>query len=337
MSFPVDQMGFQLYDTYVKTVLSDVTFRGFTASSSPYDPASDAQAFYWPDKRGITSLIHSDYFKPQGISATIRVKFENSDRQQIFGHKRIETGSARYFNLIDADGSFGTAGTAQIIGSGNGWWNFDSTCVYEPTWYLYRCTKGSREIVNLDYIIPGTVDTSTYDLPPVPANYIGQTYLFGPGISAGRNATLTRNPGVTGVGKTGWYFHTTQGSPKTFSVIQAVNPSGQYVIGAWKYASGTTFTINLVADWGRGTTAVTPVNTFNELLNGDGAKYYFDGSHLYIKMINNQNDWANRKYTRSGVSIWDVIKAVHYDVTANCANANGAWCPSSYVHPTAWS
>jgi hypothetical protein len=336
--FQKNQMGFQFYDTYVQTVVSKTLFRNFKASVPPYHPSQDTQAlpYYWPDQRVITSLIHSDYFKPQGISATIDISFDNCDRSQFVGHKRLETGAARYFNFVDWDGSFGgTTGVPQIIGSGSGWWKYSSSCVYESDWLAWRCPQGDRVIANLDYVIPGTIVLSGGDLGTSPSLYVGQTYLFGtPGIVAGQNATLTKNSGITGVSEIGWYFHTDAGTPATFSVYQSVMPFGHWVMGAWKYASGTTFDIKIKMDWGRPTVTVTQAASFSEVLSGDGTKYYFDGNHLYIKMINNQADYAKRGFTRAGATIYDVMKAVHYDVIATCANVNGNWCPSSLVHPT---
>jgi hypothetical protein len=336
INFPSGQSGFQFYDTYVKSIVTDVIFRGFHANNPPYDPSSDTNPFSWPDKRVLTSLIHSDYFKPQGISATRALVFEDVDRSQYFGHKKINTGSSRYTNFVDWDGSFGgSSASPQILGSGIGWWKYSTECVYENDWFMWRCPQEGRQIVNIDYRIPGTIDSGTGDTSATSVS-IGTTHLFGPGLAAGLNATLTRNPGVTGIGKLGWYFHHNQGSPRVFSAYQYLNPLGQYVIGAWKYAAGTTFSIKVKYDWAGSTTPVSSVNNFNDLLNGDGLKYYFDDKHLYIKMKQTLDSLASRNYTRGGVTIWTISQPIHYDVTVTCANPSGEWCPSTYVHPTAW-
>ena len=332
LSFPDRQLGFQFYDTYVKSLVTRVDFRGFVASNPPYDPTSDSNPYNWPDRRAFTSLIHSDYFKPQGISATKLITFSNSNYSQNVGHKMIETGSSRYFNFVDWDGSFGNTGVPQVIGDGREWWHYDAACVFEPDWLCYRCPQGNRTIINIDYTIPGVIDPSI-QWAPTSDNYLGATHIFGPGIPAGRNATLTKNAGVTGISQMGWYFHHDLGTPNQFSAWQYVNPQGQWIIGAWKYAAGTTFAINLVHAWGNPTIPVTSVTTMSQLVYGDGTKYFFDGNHLYIKMIDYDNTINYRNFTRDGVAIFDVINAVYYEVTANCAGASGVWCPSSYQHP----
>jgi hypothetical protein len=338
IKYPGKPTGFQFYDTYVKSIVTQVTFRGFTANDPPYDMETTDYPFAHEDRRVFSALIHSDYFKPQGISAVANIQFDNCDESQIVEHKRITTGASRYFNFVDWSGSIGNAGIPQIIGSGIGWWHYDEACTYVDAWKSWRCPQGDRTVVNLRYMVPGSIESNTGDLPPVPGNYLGNTYLFGPGIPEGRNATLTKNPGVTGVSKIGWYFHMTAGTPATFSIFQALNPINHWVVGAWKYPASTTFEIVLKMDWGGGPFTVTSTNSMANLLAGNGRLYYFDDSHLYIKMVNpNDNIARGFNYTRDGVTLWDVVSPIHYDVVANCPGKNGNWCPSTYVAPTRWT
>lgn len=321
-------MGFQFYDTWVKSIVSDVIFRGFKANTPAYNFNASSSPYEWKDKRAFTSLIHSDIYKPQGISATKGITFENTDRSQYFGHKYMETGASRYTNFIDWDGTFGGAsGTAQMIGDGRGWWNWRSGCVFEPNWNFHRCPRGDRQVVFVNLYIPGVIDGSGTDLTNLPPAqlYLGQTHLFGPGLPSGtHNATFTRSPGVTGVSKQGWYWHFTTGAPKTFTLYPALFPTNQWIVAAFRYPAGTTFSITYTVNWGYpGPKTVALATSFADMMSvTDNSKYWWDAStnHLYIRM---QNTMANSGdgYTRDGVTIWDITNGAWYSISTTCAGS----------------
>lgn len=322
--------GFQFYDVNVKSLVSNVIFRGFTANSPAWDFNSSTAPATWNDKRVFTSLIHSDAYKPQGISATIGLKFQNCDRSQYFGHKYVETGSARYTNFVDWDGSFGgTAGTPQILGDGRGWWNWNTACVFEPNWVLHRCPRLDREVVWLSILITGVIDNNSVDLTDLdPAQlYIGQSHLFGPGLPSGtHNATFTRDPGVSGISKMGWYFNLNSGSPTAFTLYPGVFPTGQWVVVAFSYPASSTFTVTLTKKGTKLPVTVSQATSFATMLAGtDGLLYWFDTTtnHFYLKVINTVD--SGEGYTRDGVTIWDVSKNSYYTVTASCSST-GTYC-----------
>lgn len=331
--------GFQFYDVNVKSLVSNVIFRGFTANNPKWDFNSSTSASTWGDKRAFTSLIHSDAFKPQGISATTKLKFQNSDRSQFFGHKYMETGSARYTNFVDWDGSFGgTAGTAQILGDGRGWWNYDKDCVFEPDWIMHRCPRKDREVVWMAVLIPGVVDNDGVDHTDMDPTelYIGQTHLFGPGLPSGtHNATFTRSPGVSGISKMGWYYDLYGGSPRTFTLYPGLFPTGQWAIVAFRYPESTTFTVLLTKKGVANPLTVTLASSFSNMMAAtDGTKYWFDSStnHFYLKVLNSLAD-SGAKYTRDGVSIWDISRNSFYTVTASCGSS-GTYCTAApYLLP----
>ena len=334
--------GFQFYDTWVKSIVSNVIMRGFTANTPAWNFNASNSPYAWGDKRAFTSLIHSDIFKPQGISATKNIKWQNTDRSQYWGHKYWETGASRYTNFIDWDGSFGgTAGTAQMLGDGRGWWNWNSNCVFEPNWLFHRCPRGDRQVVFVNLYIPGVIDTSGNDYTDMdPAQlYLGQTHLFGPGLPSGsHNATFTRSPGVTGVSKQGWYWHFTKtGAPKTFTLYPALFPTGQWIIAAFRYPASTSFDIKFYTNWGYGATkTATLASSFADMTSvNDCSKYWWDPStnHLYLKVINPMTNYAAAGYTRDGVTIWDIFNGAWYSVTASCGT--GTYCASTtYALPT---
>lgn len=331
--------GFQFYDVNVKSLVSDVIFRGFTANSPAWDFNSSTAPATWNDKRVFTSLIHSDAYKPQGISATINLKFQNSDRTQYFGHKYIETGSARYTNFVDWDGSFGgTAGKAQILGDGRGWWNYDAACVFEPDWVLHRCPRGTRDVVWMSLLIPGVIDNNGEDLTDMDPSqlYIGQSHLFGPGLPSGtHNATVTRDYGVSGISKMGWYFDLYGGAPVTFTLYPGVFPTGQWAILSFRYPASTTFAITLTKKGTKTPFAVSLATSFaNMMATTNGQSYYFDSNtnHFYLKVLNSYD--SDSGYTRDGVTIWDVSKNSYYTVTATCGST-GTYCAAqAYSLPT---
>jgi hypothetical protein len=102
----VNNRGFQFYDTFVMTyvtnvsldirsnthpppssILSDIEFRNFRARrNSTFD-----------NQHGlIMSMTHSDRFKPQGISVMTRIKYTNCDRDIRIWHPMRNTGSVRH-------------------------------------------------------------------------------------------------------------------------------------------------------------------------------------------------------------------------------------------------
>lgn len=139
--------GFQFYDTWVKTIVSNVTFRNF--KNSPAIPAniygSGAVTAY---NLGFIAMTHSDEFKPQGISAATKITYDNCDSNTMIGIGQTTSGSGWEFNFVDYDGSasqntFG-AGVGAIIGSYIDWWRYKSNCVQK--WAAWVCPKGNNNI-----------------------------------------------------------------------------------------------------------------------------------------------------------------------------------------------
>jgi hypothetical protein len=370
------QMGFQFYDTWVKTMVTNVVFRNFVPR-----PASDPS---WYGKRTVlTSLNFSDKFKPQGISATARVTYENVPPEIRIGHTLVNSGSARYFNFVDWDGtrlenfnlqvpfflmrlftgSFVGANGPRFVGSAHegDWWNFDSGCEKRTEWNVWLCPKtGTREIGNLEIYVPIQVagpggvmydfitDWGNGPSDGYPANddwKIGNMSLFGPGIPAGRKTAITRNPGVTGVTNIGWYMYLQGGTPRTMKIQTYVIPRGGYIMFAVRYPQSCTFDITVRHAWIGANDlwkTVTSASNFNEVLNSDGLKYYWDSANqfLFLKLRIFDSPYAQAGdqnpsfdgFTRDGVTIYSISQPQSYLINANCGAGN--FYSVNDVHPT---
>jgi hypothetical protein len=103
--------GFQYYDTSSRAIITRIKFMNFVRPSD------------WV----ISTLTHSDQFKPQGIAASKAISFVNCNStrrilQRIRGtHPTNDppTGSSRYFNLMDFDGTIMATSGRTLIGASN--------------------------------------------------------------------------------------------------------------------------------------------------------------------------------------------------------------------------
>ena len=90
---PRDHQLFQFYDISVKTILAHVNFRNIQEADCVPSWVKDEDPNY--HNYALVSLTHSDYFKPQGISATTDISFTNSDNRLRIGHYVRPTGASR--------------------------------------------------------------------------------------------------------------------------------------------------------------------------------------------------------------------------------------------------
>jgi len=310
-----DRQGFQFYDTYVKTILTNIKFANYIAKASP---ASDEE-----DNRVIISMTHSDVFKPQGMSVTKNITFENVATSQKIGHNVVDTGSSRYFNYIDSDGTFTGRNVPTIIGSHVNWWNFDSSCSYDNTWKTWVCNKGSREIANIEVLINNLIPS-----PNSNNNYIGTTNLFGSGITDRRSCVVTQNEGITGVSNIGWYMFLSGGSP-TFQVINLKQvPYNQYIFLAIPYPANTQFIVQSYYKWNTNyNKKFTVAASAAAVKSGDGRTYYFDGSYLYIKIVDHTLAATGESFTRGGAQVYNYNWGYSYNITATCTGSSNGFCP----------
>eukprot|EP01132_Coremiostelium_polycephalum_P005307 gene5307-6611_t len=332
--YQYDRQGFQFYDTFVQTIVTKIEFRNFFHKSYQPDPERN--------HRVIISMTHSDLYKPQGISLTNQIKFTNIASQQVIGHGVQNTGSSRYFNFLDWDGSVTKRNVSTLVGSHLNWWNFDSTCDWYPEWLVYACDKTANiDVGNIELTVPGHIYEKRYEPYHDITDYVGYANLFGTGFTNTdrRQTPFTRNPGITGVinhnnsPKTlGWYLYFKDGkTPTTMDLWTLQIPYNYHLLLALPFPAGTTFQINATYEWSewydRNVTATTSVALVRSAPNAD--KYYFDGKHLYLKLIDIRATGAPEEYfERDGVRLNDFQFGARYQVRATCANQVNGFCPT---------
>eukprot|EP01132_Coremiostelium_polycephalum_P000649 gene649-803_t len=325
------RQGFQFYDTYVQTILSNVEFRNYIHNPDPninYDA---------DDNRAIITMTHSDVFKPQGISATKNIRYVNVPAAQTLGHNVLDTGSSRQFNLIDTDGSMSRRGTPTIVGSHENWWNYNSNvCSFNSMWKTWTCDKlANTEVANIEIIVPNYIDYSYYE----PGPHVGNFSLFGNGITDRRTIVVTKNPGITGVTNMGWYWYLNNGSPTSMDIKITQIPFGHNILLAIPYPAGSTFTITSRFIWNNDyDLTLTPATSVAQVRDSAGQKYYFNGSHLYISLYDRTLTGSAEEYfLRDGVKLYIANWNFYYYIRVNCPGAVNGFCPkTSDILPNSW-
>ncbi len=98
-----------------------------------------------------------------GIAATVNLKWENTPKSIRLYHKLVNTGSSKYYGIVDWDGTLSGRSGPTLLGSAyNEWWKLDDNCVLESSWNMWACEKfAGREVGYLNVIVPGYIDDST--------------------------------------------------------------------------------------------------------------------------------------------------------------------------------
>lgn len=335
----------------MQTIITDVEFR--------HVDAKPGAGFYSGQRAGITSMIHSDKSKPQGISATARIRFTNVDRNVRILHNLSNTGAARYFNFIDWDGSVTGANGSRIIGSAHegDWWRIDPGCVKEVDWNVWVCPKDpQREIANLQIMAPvpvpnpfgsGTVpfidEPAGTDYPPDDEWKVGNMTLWGPGIPTGRKTAVTRNPGVTGVSKMGWHMWFHAGTPKQLKIAPYVLPDAQFIMFSVRFPTSCAVEVWISHDYVNGGASVwknvTLVSTFDQVLQGNGTQWFRDAEFVFLKIRIFEFQGSNpsfSSFSRGGIKIWDITKPQAYNLKANCGASTPDFLPVTNAEPVGY-
>ncbi|GAM19287.1 hypothetical protein SAMD00019534_024620, partial [Acytostelium subglobosum LB1] len=317
------RQGFEFYDTLVQTVLTNINFRNYI-----HNPAAE---YIDEDNVVFMSLTHSDVYKPQGISAVRNITYTNVNPSQILGHYVVDSGSSRYFNYMDWDGSSTlNYPNKTLVGSHQNWWNHDKNCVFNPhNMGVWVCSpkRPEIEVAALDVLIEGVINynETLYDGYPA-EDKVGNFYLFGNGITDRRVMPVAGNPGITGVSNMGWYLNLNKGSPTYHKINVFQVTYGHWIMYAMSFPAGTTFDISTThpreESFNR---TVTQVSTLNQVLNGDGTKYYFDQTHLYVKIVDfSIVNPTPKEFSRGGAIVYDTnipfiwFVELTYHITANC-------------------
>ncbi|EFA75934.1 hypothetical protein PPL_10508 [Heterostelium album PN500] len=328
------RQGFQLYDNYVTTIISDVTFRNFIANPTSVYPDVDNVV--------IIALTFSDIYKPQFISSLVNITLQNVPKSQVIGHRIVpDSGSSRYFNLIDWDGSLvGNPGVPTIVGAHEKWWKYsDAHCSFQADWTVWVCDKTTKSVGNIEIYIPNLIDRGQqYDY----GQFVGCVSLFGEGITDIRKTNISRNAGITGILNMGWYLYLDYGTPTYLQLWVAQVPYGHYIFMAIPYPAGTTFNIYSENRW-----AWQNAYGFNCTLGtsaaqvraSNGSVYYFDQTNLYIKIVNQALfGGADESFNRAGVKVdyvyWEYFYHIHASNPSVQPNSDGFYPSSPYQLPS---
>ncbi|KAM9952753.1 hypothetical protein ACTFIR_007808 [Dictyostelium discoideum] len=328
-----NRQGFQFYDTYVTTILSHITFRNFIQNPTSVYPDDDNVV--------IIALTFSDLYKPQFISSTINITLENILPAQIIGHKIVpDSGSSRFFNFIDWDGSLVGTNVPTIVGSHEKWWSYDdSKCTYNNDWTIWVCQKGSKSVGNIEFWVPNLIIRGEQNEGD---SFVGSVSLFGDGITDVRKTAITRNAGITGITSTGWMLWLDGGSPTYLQVWAAQVAYQQYIFLAIPYPPGTTFTISTENKWAWQNAYgfnCTLASSAAEVRSSNGTKYYFDQTHLFVKIVNPVLTGSPAEsFNRGGAKIDDVYWEYIYHINATnpnvSPNQDGFYTNLSYTLPS---
>ena len=142
-----EHFGFTFYDTWVQTVLSNITIRNTDDVNAVWVRQTPVDRY---EQRvcALRLTDHSDQFLPQGINAIKDIQFINvSDEARLcINHCGEEcrdtakpTMASKMQNIWDYDGSISGSGYPTIVGSNIDWWNADDSCFKSNTSFLWNC------------------------------------------------------------------------------------------------------------------------------------------------------------------------------------------------------
>ena len=354
--------GFQFHHSSSKSIVTSVDFRNFHTnvcllSSLPgtiqkgedpsyceADPAKGYAGWSVTDHGNVvwSGLYHSDEFKPQQISATRGIGYENVDYKNLISFKIVNTGASRMFNFIDFDGSATQEGFPTIVGSNLPWWNICSDCRFESQWSVWLCPKQpvgieEREVLHLKFRTPeisannGGIESSGACQKASGNDYadwsncdVGYMTLWGSGRE--RRTPITSNAGVTGLSGTGWFMELDGGSPKVLDINPEQVPIGSTFRFAIGYPAGTTFTIKRSYP-SRDDLTFTAADSLSELMNSKSeSQYFFDGNTLFLfpRPSEDIQLTEGKKFERGGAFVYSAVKNWLIRIEASCdANSRG--------------
>eukprot|EP00421_Protoceratium_reticulatum_P040736 CAMPEP_0168436214 /NCGR_PEP_ID=MMETSP0228-20121227/40816_1 /TAXON_ID=133427 /ORGANISM="Protoceratium reticulatum, Strain CCCM 535 (=CCMP 1889)" /LENGTH=1116 /DNA_ID=CAMNT_0008450415 /DNA_START=45 /DNA_END=3392 /DNA_ORIENTATION=+ len=349
--------GFELYDTDMQTILSEVTFRNFDR----------------PGDTCIQDLTHSNVYKPQGMFHSRALTFEATPRARRFTHRHrlachsansedkcqndcsgcpTLSGSSQLANIIDADGtgvgwSLGPAilgaddAYYETNGETNEWWHLDDQCSQEVDWGYWACPKkGNRAVVSL-FLMKGI---RAVPAPRTSSDSIqGRLYHFG---RAGRHLRvgLADSTEVTGACcDVGWFLEVTGGAlPRMTVYLDQMVPQGGLVFST-AYPVGASFEVQrcvpLQTGGGPDCLPMSRGNSLQEVLGAPGTVYFVDAEgRLFLKLLNEVNGYfehAGVRQLRNGNRFyWG--KGVRYTVQSSLSGPVPWLLPPPLGHVGTW-
>ena len=399
-------MGFQFYDTWVQTILSNIIFRHVSNVTYVGVKSWDPAAPVIPEPCALRYMDHSDKYTPQGINSVKNLKFEHVryDRRVCIRrcgatceqipwdgkNNGYNTMSSKIYSLLDFDGSLLGTNTPTILGSNRDWWTTDdASCTFNTANNVWTCpfafapwgVVGAKNVpqritvfFNIQVnglIFDWNIQCNTTKFPTCDDQYLPYTVArvghFKRNVDEG---SITLGPslgGIAGLSSQGWYWRAKavdfgiDGAPSSFSSTIQQMARGAFVVVAIAYPPNTQFTVS-VNFWGSANYVIpmsipavvlAPEENLNPsssfICNGNysnngwfkpctntggsGLQWYFDGQHLFVRMVNyfcytvNNNQCDNMYFDAYGAKVGN-IKQFNLQVTATCT---GCAIQSSYA------
>jgi hypothetical protein len=297
-------IGFQWYDTDQQHIVQDIVWRecGGAAVRSIWSILSHSDEFT-PEAMQVSSKI---VYEPWPGSSKVVSHFTRDDLP--IGGSHAESAAARQQNWLDADGTAsGRDGIPTLLGAsvGSDWWKLDSECEKKEDWALWACNASAIQRVgsiqfhhnpklHADIGQYGSFCGNTNG-NPCPA--IGWANHLG---SLGQPIALTANPELTGpLGGLGWRIALNEGSPRRFLIKHIQVPHTSKLIISLPYPPGTAFSVSaLPNDWCETYSTCrrhfTNVDSVAKVRGSDEGAYHFDGTHLYLRIIQQDVDFHGK-------------------------------------------
>ncbi|KAG2454241.1 hypothetical protein HYH02_001275 [Chlamydomonas schloesseri] len=297
----------QWYDTWMRHLTANVTIHNVLYSTTE-----------WLTQAALVSMTHSDQFKPYHVASLRGISLVNVTKAAVLSNAVTRTGSWRFYNFLDADGSFTGTQRPTLVASYSSanstgpcdasavvpctspfaWWMTDpNACTTTPPnvpatsniiacdWYPWRTQARLRLQIPTYTLSPDQSSSSINNVNAYDAGVVAQFGLTG----ASRRATImTRSEGVTGLtGRGGWYVHWALGAPKTLQVHVETVPRGTSILYASRYPPGTAFNVTRGgSSWLLPEAQLLPASSLDQVLGSDAGEYfYFDGALLFFKVL----------------------------------------------------
>jgi len=275
--------GFFWYDTGVKHIITNSTFRNCGYRSDKYDQYDKSPTRGCGDSpengchAGSTTfgfLTHSDQHTPQQLQGTKLISMQNCGRRfklhNYHGNSSPSTVSEREQNWLDVDGTVSGINEPTLIGSGVAeaglWWDVDSEVIHDPQGPLKFIQKNNGPERDIGYFKllwddaqhnqVGSTLCGNGNRAPCPA--LGYIKHQGPLFEADNGLPVTASANIVGpIGGFGWLLKLNKGAPHSVKLeLIEVKPDSPLLLSI-AYPLGTGFTITANAKW------CTPSNNYS--------------------------------------------------------------------------
>ncbi|MBL8950565.1 MAG: hypothetical protein JNK82_07310, partial [Myxococcaceae bacterium] len=297
--------GFRFYDSWTLTLLSDLVFRNI-------QPSPTAGPLPSQDNCVFATMVHSDEWVPQRMSATARVFYDNVADSQRFCHDDSGTLSSRNFNFIDTDGTATGGAIAglppgpRLVGSAfTSAWRLGPGCSTDPDWNLTVCPLTGTQSVAAVAVTPKlNTRVSVYDFA---GNTLGENWYS--------TTTEFDAAQLAAPSHLGWHHRFANGIvPATVAVWAYQVPANDFVVLSFWLPTGVSCSVNHLG-WSQ-------VTGLQALLNSTGAVYTTDRNACFVRIPRVDNG----TFSASGLSIpiqaWQGMSTLsNFTITTGCTSA----------------